>query len=32
MLKNNIEDNKDLMKDWFNENQSHGALHSLKKK
>ena len=26
MMKNNIEDNKDLKKDWFDENQSHGAF------
>lgn len=26
MMKNNMKDNKDLKKDWFDENQSHGAF------
>jgi hypothetical protein len=26
MMKNNMEDNKDLKKEWFDENQSHGAF------
>lgn len=26
MMKNNMEDNKDLKKDWFDENQFHGAF------
>ena len=26
MMKNNIEDNKNLKKDWLDENQSHGAF------
>ena len=26
MMKNNIKDDKNLKKDWFDENQSHGVF------